>query len=51
MVLGAPPSSEVPALLDKYLDRIQAMGYTKERCDSYNTAIRVTPERAWTIPG
>jgi PPOX class probable F420-dependent enzyme len=48
---GAPPPSEVPGLLGKYLDRIQAMGYTKEWYDSYNTAIRVTPERAWTIPG
>jgi PPOX class probable F420-dependent enzyme len=46
---GAPPPSEVPGLLDKYLDRIQAMGYTKEWYDSYNTAISVTPERAWTI--
>jgi len=47
---GAPPPSEVPGLLDKYLDQIQAMGYTKEWYDSYNTAIRATPERAWTIP-
>jgi hypothetical protein len=37
-------------MLDKYLDRIQAMGYTQEWYDSYNTAIRVTPERAWSIP-
>jgi PPOX class probable F420-dependent enzyme len=47
---GASPPSEVPGLLDKYLDQIQAMGYTKEWYDSYNTAIRATPERAWTIP-
>jgi hypothetical protein len=33
-----------------YLGRIQAMGYTQEWYDSYNTAIRVTPERAWSIP-
>ena len=39
---GAPPPSEVPGMLDKYLGRIQAMGYTREWYDSYNTAIRVT---------
>jgi PPOX class probable F420-dependent enzyme len=47
----APPPSEVPGMLDKYLGRIQAMGYTQEWYDAYNTAIRVTPERAWTVPG
>ncbi len=46
----APPPSAVPGLLDKYLGAITAMGYTQEWYDSYNTAIRVTPERAWTIP-
>ena len=47
---GAPRPSEVPGMLDKYRETIQAMGYTQEWYDSYNTAIRVTPERAWTVP-
>ena len=47
---GAPPPSEVPGMLGKYHDTIAAMGYTQEWYDSYNTAIRVTPERARTIP-
>jgi PPOX class probable F420-dependent enzyme len=47
---GAPTPSEFPGMLDKYLDRIQAMGYTQEWYDAYNTAIRITPDRAWTIP-
>ncbi len=34
----------------KYAARIEATGYTREFLDSYNVAIRVTPERAWTIP-
>jgi PPOX class probable F420-dependent enzyme len=46
---GAPPPSAVPRLLDKYLESIQAMGYTPEWYDSYNTAIRVTLDRAWTF--
>jgi PPOX class probable F420-dependent enzyme len=46
---GAPPPSEVPGMLDKYLPRIRAMGYTPEWYDTYDTAIRVTLERAWTI--
>ena len=50
VVHGAPPPSQVPGLLDKYLGQIQSMGYTQEWYDAYNTAIRVTPERAWTIP-
>jgi PPOX class probable F420-dependent enzyme len=50
LVRDAPPPSAVPGLLDKYLDVIQAMGYTQEWYDAYNTAIRVIPERAWTIP-
>lgn len=48
---GAPPPSEYPGMLDKYLDSITAMGYTQEWYDAYSTAIRVTMERAWTIPG
>ena len=51
VVQGAPPPSQVPGLLDKYLGQIQSMGYTQEWYDAYNTAIRVTPERAWTVPG
>jgi PPOX class probable F420-dependent enzyme len=47
----APLPSGVPAMLDKYRARIQAMGYTQEWYDAYSTAIRVTPERSWTIPG
>ena len=46
---GAPPPSEFPGMLDKYLPQIQAMGYTQEWYDAYDTAIRVTLERAWTI--
>jgi PPOX class probable F420-dependent enzyme len=51
VVSEAPPPSAVPGLLDKYLGTIKAMGYSPEWYDSYNTAIRVTPDRAWTIPG
>jgi PPOX class probable F420-dependent enzyme len=50
VVHGAPPPSAFPGLLDKYLGSIEAMGYTKEWYDSYNTAIRVIPERTWTVP-
>jgi PPOX class probable F420-dependent enzyme len=48
---GAPLPSTVPAVMDKYRDAIQAMGYTQEWYDKYSTAIRVTPERSWTVPG
>ena|SRR6266700_4626171 len=51
VVQGAPLPSKVPGILDKYLDMIKAMGYAQEWYDSYSTAIRVTPERSWTIPG
>ena len=51
VLTDAPPPSDFPGMLDKYLDRMQEMGYTQEWYDSYNTAIRVTPERSWTIPG
>ena len=50
VVQGAQLPSKVPGLVDKYLDTIKEMGYTQEWYDSYNTAIRVIPERAWTIP-
>jgi PPOX class probable F420-dependent enzyme len=46
----APPPSAVPGIADKYRVAIQAMGYTQEWYDSYSAAIRVAPERAWTIP-
>ena len=51
VVHGAPLPSAVPGLLDKYRDTMAAMGYTQEWYDSYNTAIRVTPERSWSVPG
>lgn len=47
----APLPSAVPGLIDKYRDTIAAMGNPPEWYDSYSTAIRVTPDRAWTIPG
>ncbi len=47
----APLPSEVPEMADKYRARIEAMGHTQEWYNSYSTAIRVTPERSWTIPG
>ena len=50
VLTAAPPPSEVPGMLDKYRDAVASMGYTQEWYDSYNTAIRVIPERAWTIP-
>ena len=50
VLAAAPLPSEVPGMLDKYRDAIATMGYTQEWYDSYNTAIRVTPQRAWTIP-
>lgn len=51
VVQGAPAPSAVSGMLDKYADTIRQMGYTQEWYDSYNTAVRVTPDRAWTIPG
>jgi PPOX class probable F420-dependent enzyme len=50
VIQGAPPPSAVPGMLDKYLESITSMGYTQEWYDSYNTAIRVTLDRAWAIP-
>ena len=50
LVPDAPLPSALPGLLDKYLDTIQAMGHAPEWYDAYNTAIRVVPDRAWTIP-
>jgi PPOX class probable F420-dependent enzyme len=46
---AAPLPSAVPDMLDKYRDNIAAMGYTPEWYDTYDTAIRITLDRAWTI--
>jgi PPOX class probable F420-dependent enzyme len=51
LVPGAPPPSRFPGLLDKYLPAIEAMGNSAQWYDDeYGIALRVTPERAWTIP-
>ena len=50
-VADAPPPSQFPGLLDKYLPTIEHMGESAQWYDEeYSMAIRVTPERAWTIP-
>jgi hypothetical protein len=47
----APPPSRFPGLLDKYAPTIEYMGQSPEWYDAeYSVALRVTPERAWTIP-
>ena len=49
---GAPAPSQFPGLLDKYAGAISRMGQTPQWYDDeYGVALRVTPERAWTIPG
>ena len=50
VINGAPPPSAVPGLLDKYIDAMRAMGYTPEWYDTYNTAIRITLDHAWSAP-
>jgi hypothetical protein len=45
----SPPPTKVPGLLEKYRARIEQMGYTLDWFESHSLAIRVTPERAWTI--
>jgi PPOX class probable F420-dependent enzyme len=51
LVPGAPPPSQFPGLLDKYMPAIEAMGNTARWYDdNYGEAIHITPERAWTIP-
>jgi PPOX class probable F420-dependent enzyme len=51
VVPGAPPPSRFPGLLDKYAPAIEYMGRTADWYDEeYGVALRVTPERAWTIP-
>lgn len=47
----APLPSARPEMLDKYRATIEARGHTPEWYDAYNTAIHITPDRAWTIPG
>ena len=49
LVPDSPPPTQVPGVLEKYRARIEQMGYAAEWFDSYSLAIRVTPERAWTI--
>jgi hypothetical protein len=52
LIPGAPPPSQFPGLLDKYAAVISRMGQTAQWYDDeYGVALRVTPERAWTIPG
>lgn len=49
-VPDAPPPSGFPGLLDKYAARIAQMGATPEWYDdNYGMALRVTPEKAWTV--
>jgi PPOX class probable F420-dependent enzyme len=51
-VPDAPPPSQFPGLLDKYAGAISRMGQTAQWYDDeYGVALRVSPERAWTIPG
>lgn len=45
----APLPSALPELAGKYRTRIEAMGNPPEWYDSYDTAIRITPDRAWTV--
>ena len=45
----SPPPTQVPGLVEKYRARIEQMGYTLDWFESYSLAIRVTPERAWSI--
>jgi PPOX class probable F420-dependent enzyme len=50
-VPGAPPPSQFASLLDKYAARIEQMGQSPDWYDQhYGVALRITPDRAWTIP-
>ncbi len=50
LVPDAPPPSQFPGLLDKYTAAIERMGRTPQWYDdAYGVAVRVIPERAWTI--
>ena len=44
-----PLPSKLPALVAKYAGHIKAMGNTPEWYDSYNTSIRITPDRTWAF--
>jgi PPOX class probable F420-dependent enzyme len=49
-VPDAPPPSQFPGLLDKYMPAIMAMSREPRWFDeNYGMALRVVPERAWTI--
>jgi hypothetical protein len=49
-VPDAPPPSRFPGLLDKYAPGIAAMGQEPRWFDeNYGMALRVVPDRAWTI--
>jgi len=51
-VPDAPPPSGFPGMLDKYLPALEqrASGAVQRFDENYREAIRITPERAWTIP-
>jgi PPOX class probable F420-dependent enzyme len=50
-VPDAPPPSRFAPLLDKYAARIEQMGQSPQWYDEhYGVALRITPDRAWTIP-
>ncbi len=51
LVPDAPPPSRYPGLLDKYAPAVEYMGRSLQWLDdNFSVALRVTPERAWTIP-
>jgi PPOX class probable F420-dependent enzyme len=51
IVRDAPLPSRFPGLLDKYLPAVESMGQPVSWFDeNYRTALRITPDRAWTIP-
>lgn len=50
LVPDAPPADRWPGLLDKYADLLVAIGMTAEYfVSTYTVALRMIPERAWTI--
>jgi hypothetical protein len=50
-VPDAPPPSQFTLLRDKYAARIEQMGQSPQWYDqNYGVALRITPDRAWTIP-
>jgi PPOX class probable F420-dependent enzyme len=51
LVPDAPPPSQFPGLLDKYMPAVESMGRPVQWFDeNYRQAIHITPDRAWTIP-